>query len=89
MLALLVRKQRLDARRSARIGAALDALRISTVPPEGEGWRVSTTALAARHALTVYDASYLALALRSGGLLATTDRALRAAAQEYGIAFEA
>jgi predicted nucleic acid-binding protein len=41
--------------------------------------------LAARHRLTVYDASYLALALDLQGELATTDRALAAAARAEGV----
>jgi predicted nucleic acid-binding protein len=42
--------------------------------------------LAARHRLTVYDATYLALAMELEGELATTDRALAAAARAEGIA---
>jgi predicted nucleic acid-binding protein len=42
--------------------------------------------LAARHRLTVYDAAYLGLAMELGGELATTDRALAAAARAEGIA---
>lgn len=41
--------------------------------------------LAARHGLTVYDAAYLALALEVDGELATTDRALAAAALAEGV----
>jgi predicted nucleic acid-binding protein len=42
--------------------------------------------LAARHRLTVYDAAYLGLAMDLEGELATTDRALAAAARAEGIA---
>lgn len=42
--------------------------------------------LAHRHALTAYDASYLELALRSGGNLATFDRKLADAARASGVA---
>ena len=41
--------------------------------------------LAARHHLSVYDASYLALALELEGDLATVDRALAAAARAEGL----
>jgi predicted nucleic acid-binding protein len=41
--------------------------------------------LAARHGLSVYDASYLQLALDTDGELATLDRALAAAAIAEGI----
>ncbi len=45
-----------------------------------------TLALAQRHQLTVYDASYLELALRRRIPLATLDEALAAAAAKVGVA---
>ena len=45
--------------------------------------------LARRHRLTVYDATYLELAERRGGRLATLDRRLAAAAADEGIAVAA
>ena len=45
----------------------------------------ATLQLAARHRLTVYDASYLELAQRRGLPLATLDRELRYAAQAEGL----
>lgn len=45
----------------------------------------STARLAERHGLTVYDASYLELALRRGLPLATLDRELRRAATSENI----
>jgi predicted nucleic acid-binding protein len=42
--------------------------------------------LASRHGLSVYDASYLALAVDLDGELATLDRALAAAAAAEGVA---
>ena len=44
-----------------------------------------TLRLAERHALTVYDAAYLELALRRKIALATLDRQLRAAAASHGV----
>ncbi|HYF55734.1 MAG TPA: type II toxin-antitoxin system VapC family toxin [Salinarimonas sp.] len=41
--------------------------------------------LARRHALTSYDAAYLALALNEGVPLATRDRPLAAAAAREGV----
>lgn len=41
--------------------------------------------LARQHGLTVYDASYLELAMRTGAPLATLDTALRSAAQRAGV----
>ncbi|SIP90087.1 Predicted nucleic acid-binding protein, contains PIN domain [Rhizobium sp. RU35A] len=49
-----------------------------------EGWD-HIMWLSARHTLTIYDASYLELALRVDGQLATFDRALAAAAQANGV----
>lgn len=48
----------------------------------------STQALAEKHTLTVYDASYLELALRCGVPLATKDKALIRAAQAEGVILE-
>ncbi|MGH9518032.1 MAG: type II toxin-antitoxin system VapC family toxin, partial [Terriglobales bacterium] len=42
-------------------------------------------ALARRHRLTVYDAAYLELALRTGFRLATLDRHLACAARAEGV----
>ena len=44
-----------------------------------------TMALADRHDLTVYDATYLELALRHALLLATTDKKLASAARAEGV----
>ena len=41
--------------------------------------------LARQHGLTVYDATYLELAMRIGAPLATLDAALRAAAERAGV----
>lgn|SRR5579872_1520143 len=43
-------------------------------------------ALAREHRLTIYDASYLALAMRLNAPLATLDQRLRAAARNAGVA---
>jgi predicted nucleic acid-binding protein len=46
---------------------------------------VDDVELAARYGLTVYDASYLALAIDLDGELATNDRALARAAESEGV----
>jgi predicted nucleic acid-binding protein len=51
------------------------AIRIDTTPNEA-----AVMSLARTHNLTSYDASYLELAIRSGGTLATLDKRLKAAA---------
>ena len=50
----------------------------------GQAWR-STLDLAHAHGLTVYDATYLELSLRSGLRLATLDKALGRAAIACGV----
>ena len=84
--ALLVatRRKRIEREEWPRLRMQLNALPIDVDP-------VSTTRtwgpvldLATVHELTVYDATYLELAMRSGLQLATLDRALRIAAQAEG-----
>jgi predicted nucleic acid-binding protein len=41
--------------------------------------------LAQAHGLTIYDAAYLALAMKSNSSLATTDNSLRKAAASIGV----
>jgi predicted nucleic acid-binding protein len=41
--------------------------------------------LGRRHGLTAYDATYLELAMRTGGMLATFDRKLADAARVAGV----
>jgi len=84
-----VRRNRLPADRAGDIGAALDSIRIVTIPPDMPNWRAGTMSLAAAHDLTVYDASYLRLAIIAGAQLATRDRALQHAARVLGIEFAA
>lgn len=52
-------------------------------PGFGVSWRQSAV-LADRHMLTVYDAAYLELALRTGARFATLDKALARAARTEG-----
>lgn len=47
-------------------------------------WR-EVSALASRHRLTTYDATYLELAIRLALPLATLDRRMRAAASAEGV----
>jgi predicted nucleic acid-binding protein len=83
----------LMAERRGRITAAYrsDSLRdLAILPIDTDEETVSrawegTTALAARHRLTSYDAAYLELASRLGHPLATHGRELRAAALRDGL----
>ena len=82
MLSAQRRKRITDAKRRELIAAASALrLRVDREP-------VSMTeldALAARHGLSAYDASYLELALRRGLPLATQDKALLAAMAVAGV----
>jgi predicted nucleic acid-binding protein len=65
----------------------LDDLRALSIEVDAEGSQYifdRVADLARRNHLTIYDAAYLELALRTGLPLATQDRELRAAAQAEG-----
>jgi len=63
----------------------LDACPIEFDPPPNAHRRAQVLRLAQVHRLTFYDASYLELALRLNGQLASADRALVHAAKSCGI----
>jgi predicted nucleic acid-binding protein len=65
--------------------AGLEALSISVDRQTGKHVWGETLSLADKHHLTVYDATYLELALRLALPLATLDEDLRAAAQQENI----
>jgi predicted nucleic acid-binding protein len=87
VLALSERAGRLDVARSAWFIRFLGDLPIRVDDCSPSGAFGETLALARAHNLTVYDAAYLDVALRSGVGLATQDNALRAAALRLGVAF--
>ena len=80
----------LTAERRGRLAvgeAALSMAQLRGLPlqDEGAGGDPLVLALAARHAISAYDASYLALAVQLALPLATTDKRLAAAARLEGI----
>lgn len=81
-----------EQRGRVTVAATTEAMSFLTRLPietDGEyGHRVMERAqgLARVHALTVYDASYLELALRRAAPLATVDKNLHKAAQQIGVA---
>lgn len=79
------RRKRLQEFEAARFFALLNALSITVDPQTAERASTDTLALARRHGLTIYDATYLELAIREGLALATLDEALRKAAQASGV----
>jgi predicted nucleic acid-binding protein len=82
---MAVRRKRID---SAYRDASLAELRLLSIAVDRAGddaiWS-ATLSLADRFVMTIYDAAYLEVAHRRGLPLATSDRALRRAAQALAI----
>lgn len=85
-LLVAVRRGRVTQAQTLQSLALLDSLPIgidlATTDPDG----VKLVDLARNHGLTVYDATYLELAMRSGYALATQDRRLQSAMTAVGVA---
>lgn len=79
------RRGRILARERHAHAAFLRALPITTDERTTEQVWTATLDLADRHGLTVYDATYLELALRLRVPLATRDKQLRQAAERSGL----
>ncbi len=77
------RRRRIDEHHA---DASLARLRQLPIRCPGETEDHHILALARRHRLTAYDASYLALAIREGCPLASLDRRLNEAAATEGVA---
>ena len=76
-LLVALRRKRLDAQSLGEVLEALRAFAPTLRGPEGLGIELR---VAQEHALTAYDAAYLAVALAVDGKLATVDHTLRNAA---------
>jgi predicted nucleic acid-binding protein len=85
VLSISVRKGRMTRERRDESFADLSLLPIAIDLETGDRAWSATLTLADRHRLTLYDATYLELALRRSLPLATLDRELRNAAQAEGI----
>lgn len=84
-LNVAVRRSRIDVKTRSAILADLENLRIETdmrTPQRAWG---AILQFADHHALTLYDAAYLELAIRKGLPMATLDRELLAAARAANI----
>jgi predicted nucleic acid-binding protein len=79
------RRGRCNEARSHRFLALLNALPIQFLQQPTDGSPAELLSLARQHALSAYDASYLALALHEGLPLATQDQALMRAAESSGV----
>ena len=84
-LCMAERRKRISQADTAAALAALQRLSIKTDPETGARAGSDTLALARQNTLSVYDAAYLELAMRSGAALASLDRALRAAASKLKV----
>jgi predicted nucleic acid-binding protein len=82
-LIMAVRRNRIDIASANDALAALRALRAELKAPQGLGQEFR---LGRAHALTAYDAAYLAVALGMGARLATNDKRLRGVAENLGVA---
>ncbi len=78
------RRERISAALRAEMRAAFFALPVAIDSPDASALERSD-AIAARHALSIYDASYLELAARRGIALATFDAALARAARAESV----
>lgn len=85
VLSLSVRKGRISKERRERILSRLQLLPIAIDSETGKHAWHATLELADRHRLTVYDATYLEMAIRRSLPLATLDRDLRQAAQAENV----
>ena len=79
------RRRRLTEAEAARIRDHVLGLPIEVMPDQAARIMTEVLALARQHGLTVYDASYLDLAMREGVPLATLDADLVAAAEGVGV----
>ena len=85
VLLAAARRNRISIDEWPRICAMLDALPIEVEPVSVARIWSATLDLAKRHDLSIYDATYLDLALRMKLPLATLDRSLAKAARRAGI----
>jgi predicted nucleic acid-binding protein len=82
LLVVCERRSRIEKSDSDYFLARLDRYPIKIDP---EVAKDETLVLARKHRLTIYDAAYLELAIRSSVPLATLDRALEGAARSEGV----
>jgi predicted nucleic acid-binding protein len=79
------RRKRITEADSVRFLAVLKVLNITTDHETEQHAGQTTLGLARQHGLSVYDAAYLELAMRSGLPLASKDETLRKVAQAVGL----
>jgi predicted nucleic acid-binding protein len=85
VLVTLQRRNRINPTQAARAAELLRHLELSLHEFSADYLLGSVAALASIHGLTTYDATYLDLAMRLGGTLATLDEALVRGAEAVGV----
>lgn len=86
VVSVAIRKKRISQEDGFQFLSLLESLPIEVEPGAPSRMFREVYALAQKHQLSTYDASYLELALRRDILLATQDKALMRAAAECGVA---
>lgn len=85
VLVMAERRKRITEAQGRRFTRLLESLPIRISNPQISPLWSSAIVLAREHGLSVYDGTYLDLAMREGTPLATRDKALKKAAQKSGI----
>ena len=85
VLLVAQRRGRITEAEGARFRELVLALPITVVRDTAAHIMTETLRIARQHGLSVYDASYLDLALREGAPLATLDGTLRSACQDCSV----
>jgi len=85
VLLVAERKKRIVPTDTAKFWALLARLPLTVDSDLSLAVARDVTALGRTHQLSAYDASYLELALREGGVLATQDEALKKACRRAGV----
>ncbi len=86
VLLMAQRRKRITEAQGRRFTQLLESLPISISDSHLVSLWSSAVVVARAHDLSVYDGTYLDLAMREGMPLATRDRALRRAARKLGVA---
>ena len=85
VLLMAERRKRITEAQGKRFTTLLEALPIRVSEPNSRHLWSNAVTVAREHGLSVYDASYLDLAMQEGIALATRDKALIRAAKKSGV----
>ena len=85
VLLMAERRKRITEAQGRRLTRLLESLPIRITDPQLNSLWSNAVVVAREHGLSVYDGTYLDLAMREGIALATRDKALRKAAKKLGI----